>query len=224
MSTEEQLKDKLSLDSISEYYEKNKNNVMIAGIALIVIAAGIYYYNSIYKPELEEEASNSLFMAERYYGVDSLNKALNGDGVNLGVIDIADEFGGTKAGNTATYLAGRILLEQGKFEEALDYLDDASLSDQLLSTQAIILKGDCYSELEKFEEAGDKYMKAANADKNLMTTPYALSKAGLAYEEAGEYSDAIEAYERLRDEYSNTRVAQKVEARIARVKAKKAAK
>ena len=66
---------------------------MIAGIALIVIAAGIYYYNSIYKPELELEAGNSLFMAERYYGNDSLTKALNGDGVNLGVIDIADEFG-----------------------------------------------------------------------------------------------------------------------------------
>ncbi|MFB1012169.1 MAG: tetratricopeptide repeat protein [Bacteroidia bacterium] len=224
MSTEEQIQGKLSLDSISEYYDKNKNNVMIAGIALIVIAAGIYYYNSIYKPELELEAGNSLFMAERYYGSDSLTKALNGDGVNLGVIDIADEFGGTKAGNTATYLAGRILLDQGKFEEALDYLNDADLDDQLLSTQAIILKGDCYSELEQFEKAGDKYMKAANANKNIMTTPYALSKAGLAYEEAGEYSDALEAYERLRIDYSTFRVADKVDARIARVTAKKAAK
>ena len=88
MSTEEQIQGKLSLDSISEYYDKNKNNVMIAGIALIVIAAGIYYYNSIYKPELELEAGNSLFMAERYYGNDSLTKALNGDGVNLGVIEL----------------------------------------------------------------------------------------------------------------------------------------
>ena len=29
MSTEEQIQGKLSLDSISEYYDKNKNNVMI---------------------------------------------------------------------------------------------------------------------------------------------------------------------------------------------------
>ncbi|MGB1039068.1 MAG: tetratricopeptide repeat protein [Bacteroidia bacterium] len=220
MSTEEQFEGNQSVESINQFYENNKNNIFIAGIALIILAAGIYYYSNVYKPQMEEDASSSFFMAERYYSIDSLNKALNGDGIALGMLDIADEFGSTKTGNQAKYYAGRILLEQGKYEEALDYLKDASIDDEFLSAQIITLQGDCKSELEQYEDAGDTYMKAANHRNNLLTTPYALQKAGLAYEEAKSYNDALEAYERLQEEYSETQFARNIEARIGRVKAK----
>ena len=55
MSTEEQIIDSKGIQSISEFYEKNKKNVSIAGIALIVLAAGIWYYKSIYTPALKKK-------------------------------------------------------------------------------------------------------------------------------------------------------------------------
>jgi predicted negative regulator of RcsB-dependent stress response len=223
MSTEEQFEGQQGVDTITQFYEKNKNNLMIAGIALILIAGGIYYYNNVLKPQQEEEAAESLFMAERYFSQDSMNKALNGDGINLGLLDVADEYSGTKAGNQASYYAGRALLSQGKYEEALDHLEYADMSDEFMAAQIIALRGDCYSELEQYEEAGDAYMKAANERENSLTTPYALQKAALAYEAAEEYGDALDALQRIKEDYSDSRYVEKLDARIGRVMAKKAA-
>jgi predicted negative regulator of RcsB-dependent stress response len=220
MSTEEQSAENQSIQSISAFLETNKNNVMIAGIALILLAGGIYYYTNSYAPAMETDASESLYMAERYVGQDSMDKALNGDGLNLGMKDIADDFGSTSAGNRAAYYAGTILLKKGEFQEALDYLDDVTMDDEIMAAQVTTLKGDCYSEMEQYEKAGDMYMKAANMRDNMITTPYALIKAGIAYEEAGAFDDAKSAYEELQSNYTDSRFANKVETRIARVEAK----
>ena len=221
MSTEEQIIDSKGIQSISEFYEKNKKNVSIAGIALIVLAAGIWYYKSIYTPALEEEANDSFFMAERYFDMDSLDLALNGDAANfMGMIELADEYSGTKVGERASYFAGRILLQKEKYDEALDYLEDVTMEDEIMAAQVITLQGDCLSELEKYEDAADLYMKAANHRNNSLTTPYALLKAGIAYEEAKAYDDAYEAYELIFNDYSTSKQAQNIELRMARAKAK----
>jgi TolA-binding protein len=140
------------------------------------------------------------------------------------MIAIADEYSGTKAGNQAAYYAGRILLDQGKFEEALDYLGDVTMDDEIMSAQVITLKGDCNSELEQYETAADLYIQAANSRTNELTTPYALLKAGMAYEEAGDPNEALEAYETLSANYAESQYAQKIEVRIAKAKAAKNAK
>ena len=220
MSTEEQSIENKGIQSISEFIDTNKNNILIAGIALIVLVAGLYYYQNVYKPGVEAEANESIFTAERYFAQDSLNLALNGDGLHPGMREVADDYGSTAAGNRAAFYTGRILLEQGKYEEALEYLEDASMSDELMAAQVITLQGDCYSELDQFEKAGDMYMKAANMRDNMITTPYALIKAGIAYEEAGAFDDAKSAYEELQSNYTDSRFANKVETRIARVEAK----
>jgi tetratricopeptide (TPR) repeat protein len=226
MSTEEQSVENKGINSISDFYDNNKNNITIAGIALIIIAAGIWYYGNQYKPSVERDANESSFMAMRYAQNDSLSKALNGDGTNLSLKEVADEFGSTPSGNQATYLAGRALMAEGKFDEALEYLGDASFDDEILAAMVIALKGDCHSELGEYSKAGDVYMKAANTRTNEMTTPYALLKAGIAYEEAGDLSDALSAYKKLSEDYPNTRQASSsnVEAKMARVEAKMANK
>ncbi len=220
MSTEEQEGKAKGIDSLNNFYESNKKNINIAAIAVIILMAGVWYYFKQYKPGIERDAKDSFFMAERYYGQDSLNKALIGDGINLGMMDIADEFGSTKTGQQATYYAGRILLQQGKFQEALDYLSDVSMSDEIMAAQVISLQGDCYSELGNYSEAGDRYMYAADKRDNAFSRPIALKKAGEAFEEAAEFDDALDAYKALREEYSETPQAQNIEGKIARVSAK----
>lgn len=223
MSTEEKVSQAQGVDSIKGFYDNNKKNINLAMIVVIAITAGAWYYIRQYKPALENDAQSAYFHAERYFQMDSLDQALNGDGINAGMLEIADEFGSTKVGNMAAFYAGRIYLKKGDYENALDQFESASFEDELMSAQVITLQGDCHSELGDFVKAADLYMKAANHRSNELTTPYALSKAGAAYEEAGKLSDALEAYERLRDDYSDKRDAAQVEAKIARVKAKIAA-
>ena len=222
MNTEEQTTENKGIESLVQFFEKHKKNAITAGIAMIVLAGAIYYYNDVYAPEKEMEAADSFFMAERYFGLDSMDKALMGDGVHLGMIDIADEFGSTKIGNKESYYAGRILLDQGKFEEALDYLNAASMDDEIMAAQVITLRGDCYSEMEDYETAGKTYMNAASKRDNELTAPYALMKAGAAFEEAGSYDAAADAYGEIEESYPNSRQAELVKSLVARVKAKQA--
>jgi tetratricopeptide (TPR) repeat protein len=222
MNTEEQTTENKGIESLIQFFEKHKKNAITAGIAMIILACAIYYYNDVYAPEKEMEAADSFFMAERYFGLDSMDKALIGDGVHLGMIDIADEFGSTKIGNQASYYAGRILLDQGKFEEALDYLNAVSMDDEIMAAQLITLRGDCYSEMEDYEKAGKTYMNAASKRDNELTAPYALMKAGAAFEEAGSYNAAADAYREIEESYPNSRQAELVKALVARAKAKQA--
>ena len=222
MNTEEQTTENKGIESLIQFFEKHKKNAITAGIAMIFLAGTIYYYNDVYAPEKEMEAADSFFMAERYFGLDSMDKALMGDGVHLGMIDIADEFGSTKIGNQASYYAGRILLDQGKFEDALDYLNAASMDDEIMAAQVITLRGDCYSEMEDYEKAGKTYMNAASKRDNELTAPYALMKAGAAFEEAGSYDAAADAYGEIEESYPNSRQAELVKALVARLKAKQA--
>ena len=220
MNTEEQTPENKGIEAFLHFFEKNKNNVILVGIALIIAAGGIYYYNNSYKPELESEAADNFFMAERYFSLDSLDKALMGDGIHLGMIDIADEYGSTKIGEQASFYAGRIFLQQGKFEEALNYFENVSFDDEIIAAQVITLQGVCYSEMKDYKKAGELYIKAAQKRDNLLTTPYALNKAGLAFEEAGDFESAIRAYDQLILDYPQSEEAQYAPARIARNKTK----
>jgi predicted negative regulator of RcsB-dependent stress response len=201
MSTEDQLSQIKGVDSIKAFYDNNRKNVSIAAVVIILIAVGIYYYSNYYKPGKEKKAHAALFTAERYFRSDSVNKALYGDGQELGVIDVADQYGGTKAGNLAKYYAGRMLLTQGKYEEALSFLKDASFSDQFLAASSIILVGDCHSELGDYEKAAKTYMKAAKKRSNDVTTPRALYKAALAYEASSNYGAALKALKQIQSDY-----------------------
>ncbi len=223
MSTEEQISQIKGVDTIKEFYTSNKKNINIAGIGLFLAMLGVIYCVYVLQPAKVRDAGNSFFTAERYFHSDSLDLALNGDGVNLGMLDIADEFGSTKIGEMASFYAGRIYLEKGQYEDALDYLESTSFGDEVMHAQVKTLIGDCHSELGDYSTAGDKYMKAANSRENNFTTPIALRKAGEAYEEAGEYSDALKAFNRLKEDFKETREAIQVEAKIARVEAKIAA-
>lgn len=222
MSTENQIEGVKGLDSITEFYENNKKNINIAGIGLILAAIGLWWYFNKIIPARATEAQDSFFMAERYYQQDSLDKALNGDGINLGMIDIADEYGSTKVGDMANYYAGRILLQKDQYNEAIEYLDNVAFTDEFMAAQVITLKGDCYSELGEYKKAGDVYMKAANKRDNKLSSPIALKKAAYAFEEANAYEDAIEALERIEDEYYNFSQGLSIDLRKAKLKAKMA--
>ncbi len=192
------LRDRLS--KTESYIEQHATLFLVIGGVLALIIAGFFGYR-YYVDNQNAEAQEEMFQAVYYFEADSLSRALQGDGNNYGFLDIIDNYSLTDAANLSKYYAGLVYLKQGNFEEAIDYLNDFSASDALVQARAYALVGDAYMELGDFEEAASQYEKAANYKPNKFFSPQYISKAALAYEQMGDYSSALEAYNRIIEEF-----------------------
>ena len=175
-------------------------------VAVIVIGGvGWYGYNEyILKPK-EEKAAEALFKAQQYFGIDSSNLVLNGDGQSRGVLYIINNFSGTKSANLAHYYAGVSYLKLGDFNNAVKHLKDFSTDARQIQLIAYGCLGDAYSELNKKAEAIASYKKAAVAFENdeSNSSEY-LYRAALLEESTGKTKEALELFKELKDKFPKT--------------------
>jgi len=192
----------LNLVQAEDFVQRNRNLLLSMLAAVVLLVGGIFFYR-YYTQNQEAEAQKYMFRAVAYFEADSLNKALNGDGVNDGLLKIADDYGNTKAGNLAHFYAGVGLLKQGKFDDAISHLKDFSADDLLLQARAYSLIGDAYLEKNQAAEAAEYYQKAANHEPNKYFTPTYLLKLGIAYEQNKQNDKAIEVYDKIISQYED---------------------
>lgn len=185
----------------AETWAERHPKTVIGVSVLIALIVGGYFGFQYFKNSKEADAQREMFQAVYYFEADSLDLALNGDGNNLGFIDIIDEYGITDAAKLANYYAGVAYLKQGKFEVARLYLEDFSSNDLLVQARAYSLIGDTYMEEGNYEDAAKYYDKAAGYKPNKFFTPTYLMKAGLAYEKANQNDKAKDAYDKVISEY-----------------------
>lgn len=179
-----------------------KNPKVVISVALVVaLLVGGYFAFRYYKDSQETEAQEEMFQAIRYFEADSLELSLNGDGNNLGFIQIVEDYGVTDAAKLANYYAGVAYLKQGRFEVARLYLEDFSANDLLVQARAYSLIGDTYMEEKKYEDAAKYYAKASDYKPTKQFTPIYLMKLALAYEKSNQNEKAIGAYDRIINEY-----------------------
>lgn len=170
-------------------------------VGVLVLAVAGYFGFNYYKGTQDAEAQKEMFQAVYYFEADSLSQALNGDGNNLGFLDIIDEYKFSDAANLAHFYAGVSFLKQGKFDAAILYLEDFSSNDLLVQARAYSLIGDANMELQKYDEAVTYYNKAANYKSNKYYSPAYLMKAALAYEKLNQNDKAIEVYSKIISDY-----------------------
>jgi tetratricopeptide (TPR) repeat protein len=198
------------------FVENNKKTLMIVVLATIVVIGGYFGYKKMIIAPLEIEAQSAMFMAEKYFEQDSLQLAINGDGLNYGFIDIAEEYSGTKSANLAHYYLGICYRNTGEYEMAIEELEKFSSDDVMISAVAIGAIGDCYMELNDIEKAISYYEKAAKHNANNLTSPIYLFKAGIAYEDNQDYASANKKYNAIKTDYPDSREAQTIDKYIAR--------
>lgn len=183
-----------------QWIEKHPKTIFGIVAVLLLAVAGYFGFN-YFKGSQDAEAQKEMFQAIYYFEADSLNLALNGDGNNLGFIDIIDEFGFSDAANLAHFYAGVCYLKQGNYDAAILYLQDYSSNDLLVQPRAYSLIGDAYMEQQKYEDAVKYYNKAASYQPNKYYSPTYLMKAALAYEKLNQNDKAKEAYEKVITEF-----------------------
>ncbi len=178
------------------------NQKMLTVVAATIVGAIVGYFGFNYWMDTQnQEAQVAMVDATFAYEADSLSQALNGVGGGDGMLAVADDFGSTKAGNLAHFYAGTALIKQGKFDEAIEHLEDFSSKDLVLQGKAYALIGDAYMEKDNASEAANFYKKAAGYQSNKFLTPGYLIKLALAQETAKDNAAAIKTYDALIQDY-----------------------
>jgi len=205
-----------TLSRTEQYIENNQKNLMRVVVVAVVIVALFMSYKNFYIAPMEKEAQVDVFMAELYFQKDSFNLALNGDGQYLGFLDIIDEYSLTKVGELANYYAGLCYLHIGEYENAIEYLDDFSSDDIVISSLALGCIGDAYMELTDTDNALSYYEDAASYTDNEFTTPRYMLKQAMIHENNGDYADALALYKGIEADYKSSREGNGIEKYIAR--------
>ncbi|MBM3168823.1 MAG: tetratricopeptide repeat protein [Algoriphagus sp.] len=179
-----------------------KNSKIVAGVLIAagILIGGILFFQ--YTTETQnDKAQAEMFQAVYFFEQDSVDFALNGDGINKGFLSIVENYPRTDAANLSHLYIGSIYLSQKKFEDALTHLEEFSSDDYLVQSKAYSLIGDANLELGNTEEAIAQYTKAARTHENKYMSPKYLAKLAVAQEEAGKIEDAIKTYAEIEEKY-----------------------
>ncbi|UBM57434.1 tetratricopeptide repeat protein [Marinilongibacter aquaticus] len=185
------------------FLAQNKKVLGIVGGVVLVAALAVVGYK-YWVNQQNQEAETAMFDSVYYFESDSLDLALNGTGGNMGLIEVADQYGNAPAGNLAKFYVGLSYMKQGKFDEAINYLNDFSVDDIVLQGKSYALIGDAYLEKGDAAQAATYYEKAASYKPSKSLTPGYLMKLATAQEVAGNKAAALEAYTEIVNEYPNS--------------------
>lgn len=109
---------------------------------------------------------------------------------------------GYKSGARAAAEVAIRYYQEGKYEDAIKYLDRAKLGDNIAAAGVYTLKGDCYVNLDQLDKALDCYEDAiSKADDNPEIVPFVLVKMANIYREQQKYAKEADAYKEIIDEY-----------------------
>lgn len=196
----------VAVDRAQDFWTRNSRAITIAGLAIILLGGGYLLYKNFVKEPNEVKASEAIFKAEDYFRMDSLQLALNGDGINPGFLKIIDKYGSTKAGNLARFYAGASYLQLGNSANAVKYLKDFNTDAKAIQARGYKLLGDAYAEQGKNSDALSAYKKAAHhfeADET-NSSEYLFMAAYFAQRVSNDPKQAIELYRELKAKYPRT--------------------
>ena len=203
----------------SEDFVRRNKPALLSLLAVVVLAVAGAFAFYTWRTNQNQKGQAAMYQAVNYWEADSLNKALKGDGQYDGLNAVASQYDGTKAANLANFYAGVAALKEGRYQNAIDYLEDFTSDDLLVQARAYSLIGDAYLELNKYKEAADQYEKAANYKANEQFSPGYLLKEATARELAKDNEGAIKAYTRIINEYQNAPEVTEAKQYLARVQA-----
>jgi TolA-binding protein len=200
------------------FIEENRSMAyaIFGGIILIVAMSLYYSYDQSNKNTL---ATAEMAQAVGRYEAADYAAALDGDISFKGLVEIADEYGSTDAGNLARFYAADALFKTGNLDRALLMFQDFRKDANYLGASALAGEAAIHESKGDFETAAGLYLRSANLFSSRNVAPEYLLNAGNAYEKAGETEAARRAYEQLKTEYPDTPQARDIEFYIGRVTA-----
>lgn len=208
-----------SIDKAESYIHDNKKSLGIIGGALVAVVLAYFGYTQfIVKPQ-EENAQQEMFMAEQYFGQDSVALAINGDGSYPGFQEIIDNYSSAPSGNLANYYLGMSLLKKGDYEKAIEALKNYDAEDDITGALALGGIASAHLELNQLDESLNFFKKAADWDDNNFTRPLFMMRQAFVYEKKNDYQSAIDIYNQIKNDFPFSSEARDIEKYIGRAEA-----
>ncbi|MEX1201784.1 MAG: tetratricopeptide repeat protein [Ferruginibacter sp.] len=188
-----------TLAAAKGFWDKYSRPIIYVGGSIIILLMSYLSYKEFVVAPNELKASEQIFGAENIFdkmaatgfNKDSVNLVINGGQLEgkkvTGMLTIINQFGGTKAGNRAKFIAGASYLQIGEFDKAIKYLSDFNGNGATQAeSKAYTMIGHAYAEQKKTTNALNFYKKAAE-----VLDPKDQSFGGDALLLAATYADAI---------------------------------
>lgn len=203
-----------------QFFEKHSNLIFYVILGIVIVAFGIWAYVQYIQKPRATKAYEALFHAEEQFikGEDS-TVLITGGITDQGVLEEIKKYSGTKASKLGHLYAGIVSFDLGNYQEALDHLNKYSAKDNMVAPSVIRLKGDCYVQLDKLDQAAKLFEEAAELANNDVISPGCLMKAARVYEHQQKYDKALQAYNTIKEKYYTATEAKSIEADIIRVQA-----
>lgn len=208
-----------ALNQSQAFFEKYKKAIIITVTALVVLIVGVSAYKAYVQNPREDKASTALGQAQELFSEGQYQKALDGDKSVLGFAKIASEYSGTDAGNLAKLYSGLCYAELGKWNEAVENLEDFSTRDDaVISPAATAALGNAYVQVDQLDKAVATLKKAAKAadskaanGRNYSISPIFLLQAAEILESQNKAEEALELYKEIKTNYVNSQLVQSSE-------------
>ena len=184
------------------FFEKYKKAIIIGVIAVIVIVVGAILLNNYYFTPRANEASTELGKYQELFDTES-------------------DYSSTDAGNLAQLYIGLCQANLGKWQEAVNALENySSKGDAMVSPAAEAALGNAYANLNQLDKAVEHLKKAAKMADNNSLSPTFLIQAGEILESQGKKDEALKLYQEIKEKYFNSIQYQTIDEYIERASAK----
>ena len=206
------------VERAKDFWTKFSKPISYIGTAVIILAVGYYAYKTMVLKPKEEKGNAEIAIAQDYFAMDSLDKALNGDGQHPGFLKVMDRYSGTDAANLSHYYAGAIYLRKQDFPNAIKQLEQFSSKATQVQSTAYRMLGDAYMDSGKKSDGAEYYKKAGTLnEKDAFTSSEDLFLAAMAYETLGKNTEAIDLYNTVKEKYPTTDKGMIVDKYLARL-------
>lgn len=208
-NVQESRHDEIVIAKAKDFWSKFSKPIMVVSAIIIVAVGGWYVYKNYFMKPKEEKAVEAMFKAEEYYRMDSVNLALNGDGLYDGFLKIISKYSGTDAANLANFYAGDCYIKLNENEKAIKSLKKFSSSSKSVQARAYKLLGDAYADLGKNSDALSSYKKAArhNEKDDANAAEYLFYAAYLADKVMKDTKEATSLYKEIKEKFPKSQQA-----------------
>ncbi len=187
------------LDKSSENKSKKEKItkwVLWAAVVIVVIVIAVFVYISAFRSPAIKAGNEAIGQADvtmMSQGSDSL--AL------VQYLQVAATHG-QDAGNRAKLMSAILHYRRGEYQEALDQLKGYDQKEKIIGSGSYSLEGDCYVNLEKYDQALACYDKAiSKSDDNPWLTPFFICKKARIYHELNDFEKECQTYGTVKDKY-----------------------
>lgn len=201
----------------TDFFEKNRTAVLGVLGAILLAIVGTFFWNQTQESK-NQEATAKLEGIIKRYEAGNYSGAIEGDSTAMGLKEIVKNFSGTGSGEQAKLYLANAYFQLRNYEEAQKTFESISSFSPIVKGSALAGEAACYEQKKDYKKAAQLFRRAADAVRNDAITPIYLENAGRNFELAGEKSDALAVYEKLKKDYPQSTAARNADQIIARLK------